>query len=354
MTARALPTWQVRANAATIAVGTVALAASVMALAVLALKAGAPITEDGAQILADRYPLTIDSALQPFHAHLNFVPIVLWGILGVGPQLLALLLVTHVALAIATAAFLVRRLGPVPGFALSLPLAVLGSAWYDLLMPWQILFSLALLAGLGAAWLAVPRERPADRRLWTLLLSVLAVTTSNAGVFAVGAVGLWLVLERRWRQLSELVPAGALWLAWFLTRGIGGADAQGLTASLAAVPYTLTGLASGLAGWAGLPWQAGYMLLGFVAAWAVLRRPTIPSAIVAYGVTIVAMFFVLSFFRWQLVEQAATGRYVYLVAYLLAFGIGIAAPRIRARPALLAASVGATVLNVAMLVGALA
>jgi hypothetical protein len=241
-----------------LAVGIVALAAGILALCLFALKAASPIWDDGALVLTDRLPATIDSVLRPYHEHLNAVPILLWGAMAAlygtqNPGYLVLLLTSHVALAVGTAAFLVSRVGPTAGLAIALPLALLGSAHYDLLMPFQIVFTVPLLFGLGATWLALPRDSSTLGRIGIAAALVIGVATSAVGLFVIVALGIWFWLDDRRHQLLELLPALFIWAAWFVSFGIRGlADDGASRASLVAIaPYTLTAIASGLGGLVG-------------------------------------------------------------------------------------------------------
>src|SRR5690349_6354323 len=90
-----------------------------------------PITEDGAWVLEDRYPLTIQTLLTPFHSQLTVIPFALWAVVPSAEAKLVLLLATHVLAATLLGTFLVSRLGRL-GMVLALPAAIPWAAWYDL------------------------------------------------------------------------------------------------------------------------------------------------------------------------------------------------------------------------------
>jgi hypothetical protein len=343
-----------------IGVAVVAVPVVVMAVAIFLQFANAPIWGDGATVINERLPPTLRTLARPFHEHLNFVPIALWAVLPGTAAKLAALLVAHVMLALATVAFLVHRIGLIPGIAAALPLALLGTAHFDLVMPWQILFPIPLLLGLGASAASIPKERTWLLRGVVVVCVGVAAASSNVGLFLGLALGLWFVIERRWWQIAELVPAAIAWLVWFIVDGRRETFDSGFRPSLDAIPYMLVGVSSGVGGVAGLDFRAGAVIIAVAVAWAVWKRVRIPPAFLAFFATTFVMFFVLSAFRpggvGGHIGQAAGGRYIYITGYMLAFGLALAAPRMpKARwlpAALLVASLLATAINVRTLIGA--
>ena len=349
-----------------LAVAVPALAAIAVSIAIFLQRSATPITGDGARVLAERYPLTLNTLLYPLHLQLNALPIALWGLLDGPAPKLALLLGLHVAVATLTAAFLVSRLGPAQGFAISLPLAVLGTASYDLLFPWQIVFLLPLLLVVAATWLSVARtDRSLVRRAGVAICLVLAVVSSNVGMVAIFALGLWFLLERRWTQLVELAPAALIAAVWLVAIGL-----QHSTDPIAhpdrftragpqAVPiYIASGIAHGIGGWFGLSHRAATIagivsvlaFLGYVIA----RRIRVSPAFFAFFAATFAMFAALSLIRSNASPgQAAGSRYTYLVLFMLAAGIGAAAPRIPTSRLLVGLGIVAAALNARLLYQAL-
>jgi hypothetical protein len=334
------------------------------ALALSAVLLALPITFgfslDGQRVLDERLPMTWDHLLKPFHSHLNLVPIAIWdrmaAVFGTASStpFLALLLATHVALSTLTAAALSRRVGPIYAVALGLPLALLGSADFDLVAPWQILFTITLLAGLGAVVASIDRERTIARRIAVATCLVIAVLTSNVAEFIILALFLWHWLDDRRAQMIELAPAVLVFGAWFIAYGRAGLTSDTspftLRAVLSIAPYTALAIASGVGGMIGLGTLAGAFASGALAA---RFRP--PRPMLAFLIAIVAMFAVGALFRsFSRADQAMTSRYIYLVAYMVAFGIIAAAYRPPFRPALaLGLSVVAVVGNLVMLARAL-
>lgn len=341
-----------------VATGLIAVGAAAIVIAAWAfsIKAHTPIWGDGARVLAERVPPDFGRLLTPLHQHLHVVPILLWTVLRGPDQLLAALLVTHVCLAVTTGAFLMRRLGPVPGTAIALPLAMLGSAHFDLLMPWQIVFALPLLCGALATWLSIDRRRGLAQRLAVAALIVIAVASSNVGLFLVVALGLWFLLERRFEQLFELAPALLIWITWFVTIGISGAGDDGIRPSMLAIPYTAIGIAKGFGGVTGLGTLVGGAVLVGGLVWGILRGFRPKPALVGFGVAMIAMFALLSAVRSPdtvFTDAISGSRYTYLVGYFAAFALGAAAPSLPRSKWVLVVGALAAALNVCALIAAL-
>ena len=292
--------------------------------------------------------------LTPFHAHLNAVVIALWAILPGTAAKLGAMLVAHLVLATATTALLIRRLGIIVGAALGLPLALFGSAHFDLLMPWQILFMIPLLLGLVAILASEPRERTWVLRGIVVMSIGIAAASSNVGLFIGLALGLWFILERRWTQILELMPAAIGWGLWFLRFGSRGVRETDFPPTLAAIPYTINGLAAGVGGVAGVGWNGGYVLIAAALIYVVYRRISIPPPVIAVSAALVVMFVILSGFRSATgVTQSLGSRYVYITGYFLAFALIMAAPRLPQTRWWLVASAFATSVNIVVLFNAL-
>ena len=329
----------------------VCIAALILSAVLLALPITFGFSLDGQRVIDERLTLTWSHLLKPFHTHLDLIPIVIWNRMAVifgtasSTPYLALLLATQVALATATTAALARRIGSVMALAFGLPLALLGSAYFNLVAPWQILFTLTLLAGLVCVWASIDRDRTIRRQLAVAVFLILAVLTSNLAVFITFALVLWFLTDGRTNQLRELVPAMVVFGVWFVTWGRTGLGADGTPATLdsilSVVPYMILGIVSGAGGMIGLGPIAGAFLLG---ALAMRFRP--PRPMLAFLIAIVLMFAVGALFRYMSgADQALTPRYITLVAYMTAFGILAAGYRPPVRPSV------ALVLSVLVVIG---
>ena len=327
----------------------VAIPVVLLACVIFVLKHDTPIWGDGATVINDRLPPTLRSLLKPFHQHLNAVPIALWAFLPTSAAKLAALLISHVVLSTATTAMLIARLGRTVGVALGLPLGLLGTAHFDLLMPWQILFSLALILGLIAIVASLPRQRT-----WTLRILVagslaVATGTSNIGLFVGVALGLWFVIDRRRPQLWELAPTAVLWAIWFLRFGRNGLRHQGLDLTTAVVSYPIYVVSNGVGGVAGVGWIGGLVIIGAAIAFVVLRRITVRPPLIAFPVALFVMYAALRLVRGDVLGNGLQIRYIYLTGFILAFGLAAAAPRLPPSRWWLIASLYATVANLAAL-----
>jgi hypothetical protein len=333
-----------------LAVVLVAIPVILLACIIFVLKHDTPIWGDGARVINERLPPTLRTLLRPFHQHLNAVPIALWAILPTSAAKLAALLVSHVVLSTATTAVLVARVGRTVGVALGLPLGLLGTAHFDLLMPWQILFSLALIFGLVATMASLPRHRT-----WTLRILVagsvaIATGTSNIGLFVGLALGLWFVIERRWTQLLELAPTAVLWVMWFLIVGRHGLKREGLDLTLAVVPYTIAVVSNGVGAVAGVGWFGGLLIIGAVIAYVVVRRGiTVPPPLIAFPVALFLMYAALRVVRGEVLGNGLQARYIYMTGFLLAFGLAAGAPRLPQTRWWLITSLYATLANLGVL-----
>lgn len=327
----------------------VAIPVVLLACIIFVLKHDTPIWGDGALVIRDRLPPTLRTLFKPFHEHLNAVPIALWAIMPTTAAKLAALLIAHVILATATTAVLIARLGRTVGVALGLPLGLLGTAHFDLLMPWQILFSLALIFALVATLASLPRQRTWTLRILVVGSVAVATGTSNIGLFLVLALGIWFVLERRWTQLWELAPTLALWLIWYLRFGRTGIRDDGLHPTIAMVPYAIAAVSSGVGSVAGVGWIGGLVIVGAIIVYVVRQRIAVPVPMIAFSVALFAMFAALSMFRGGVPSSGLTSRYVYITGFFIAIGLAAAAPRLPQSRWWLIGSLYATVVNLGVL-----
>jgi hypothetical protein len=148
-------------------------------------------------------------------------------------------------------------------------------------MPWQIVYTIPLLCGLVSVWLSIPHERTPRRWLGVALLLLIAVLSSDVGLFVIFGLGLWFMFDARLRQIWELAPAAALRLAWFVTIGRGGLGDDGLSHATigAVIPYTVTGITSGIGGLVGLGPSFGALVLAFALGCVYARRPHLNPAL---------------------------------------------------------------------------
>lgn len=224
----------------------------------------------------------------------------------------------------------------------------------------------ALLAALDFALFLELRQRRDDlvHAVLVALLAAAALLTHYLAVFFVGAAGLLMIFERRWRKLAALAAGSILVLPWLpiLLRQPSDATAwlrESLPGSVAGFLAALGGVgrippAFGAPVPAALAWLAaatGAVLLGALVP-AARREPEIRAGLAAVGITLVAVLCagivrpvafagrsemaVLPVWIWSIALAARTNRVVRAAAVfagvLGALAFGLAAPAMATRP----------------------
>jgi hypothetical protein len=225
-----------------------------------------------------------------------------------------------------------RRSGTMLGLMAGLSLLLLGSAYEDLLQPFQMLFLFASAGGLLALdRLLVVDDEPAQlhkRRdlIVAALALVLAVASSSVGPIFVGLIVVWAVLRRDWAALLAAAPAIALYGVWYIL-WVGEFQRPPSTGMdfILATESLLYGLGSATCGVVGLPPErfgwVGALLLAAAAvcvAVAMIRglRPAPLAAAALLALT--AEYGLEAFYRGSLgIEHAARSGYLYPAALFL-------------------------------------
>jgi hypothetical protein len=225
-----------------------------------------------------------------------------------------------------------RRSGTVLGLMAGLSLLLLGSAYEDLLQPFQMLFLLAGAGGLLALdRLLVTEEAPAQpharRDLVVAALSLLfAVTSSSVGPIFVGLIVVWATVRRDRGALLTTAPAIALYGVWYIL-SVGefqrppstGMDfvltAQSLVYGLGSAVCGVVGLPPERFGWVGALLLAAAAVCVAIAVIRGLRpAPLAAAAFLALG----AEYGLEAFYRGSLgVEHAARSGYLYPAALFI-------------------------------------
>jgi len=314
-----------------LAVGLIASGAVLIAL-------GAHLTfyADEWEMVLWRHGLNADAILDPHNDHIVVGVVIFYKLLlatfgmsspvpfHVGSTLIYLLA------AILLFVYARRCLGDWLAVHLTMPILFLGSASGDLLSPFQVGFSGAIAAGIGAL-LALDRD---DHR-WDLAacaLLVVSVSFGEAGiVFTIGALVDVALGRRPWRErlyvvLVPLVLYGLWWLGW----GYKAQSDLSLHNAANTPRYVLDVAAAGLAGLLGiaspgdqLPNSVGqqwppYLLAAAVAlgAWRIRRVGGVPPGlwrVLAIGTT----FWALAGLNQNPLRPPDNGRYIYPSAVLI-------------------------------------
>jgi hypothetical protein len=350
------------ASSARIAAATVALAALLLAAALLLLYAGRRLTffyDEWAFILGRRGG-ALHTYLDPHNGHFSLFPVAVYKLLfaTVGlrhytPYRLVGI-VLHVLCATLLYVLARRRLGPAQALVPTALLLFMGTAFQDLLWPFQIGFLGSVAGGLGALALLEGEGRRTDMAAAALL--VWSVSSSGAGVAFVVACAVALLARGTWRRLWIVgVPAG-VFLVWYL--GWGSSEHVTTDAVVAAPQYVANaaaGAVAGIAGFRDLSWGpplAVALLAGLAVAWRRrgLAQPTPMLLAAAAGAL---TFWGLSALIRSDSPDPAASRYLYIGAvfiFLIAAEAGAAA-RIRGTWQILAALVvgGALIGNLGVL-----
>jgi hypothetical protein len=282
--------------------------------------------------LMNRRDWTIGTFLEPHNEHLSLVPIAIYKLLFVtvgiddyAPYRVAVLLV-HLLCVALLFVLVRRRVGDLLAVIVVLPILFLGTAWQDLLWPFQIGYLASVAAGLGML-LALERQTVVRDAVACVLIAV-ALASSSIGIpVAVLAIVELLArrepLKRLWLAATPLT----LYLLWSLVygnpRAAPGAqeglwpllrlnipDTPGYVASAAA------GAFGALTGW-GIDWGRPLVILAAIgiAIWLASSRPFSPRALAVLAAA--ATYWGLTGLLRAQLNRPAESRYLYFGAILL-------------------------------------
>jgi hypothetical protein len=282
--------------------------------------------------LMNRREWTIGTFLEPHNEHLSLVPIVIYKLLFVtvgiddyAPYRVMVLLI-HL-LCVALLFLLVRRrVGDVLGAIVVVPILFLGTAWQDLLWPFQIGYLASVAAGLGMLLALERRTLVGDITACLLIAVALASSSIGLPVVVLAVVELLARREpvRRLWLVAAPVALYALWsLAYGNPRAAPGAEAglwPLLRQNIPDTPGYMASAAAGafgaLTGW-GIDWGRPLVLLAAVGIviWLWRSRPVSPRALAVLAAA--ATYWGLTgLFRAQ-INTPAESRYLYFGAILL-------------------------------------
>jgi hypothetical protein len=281
----------------------------------------------------DRQPWRWDILLTPYNGHLSLLPLLVYKILfatvGLEPYWIyrLVLLGFHLACVGLLFVYARRRVGDALAVCAAALLLFLGTAWHDLLVPFQIGF-LGSVAGGLAMFVALDRPGLAADATAAAALAV-SLSSSSLGIsFAAAAFVEVLLLPNRWRRIWLAALPTAAYLVWYYDyrdspEGLRAAVGPIGTVLRANFPllasYMADAAATAIGGLAGLSTDWGRLLLVAGVILLVVRlggsRPLQPRllALLAAALTYWGL---LAAFRGQLVPSNAS-RYIYGGAVLI-------------------------------------
>jgi hypothetical protein len=291
--------------------------------------------QDTFAYLLDRQPWTADSFLIPHNEHIVVIPVLitktLLAVFGMSSNVPEQVVMGITVLLVATLllVWLRQRLDPWLATIGAVLFLFLGSAWSILLWPFEIVFTLPVLFGLGAL---IMLERDDERGdLWACVLLVLATISGSLGVCFVAASFIDLVLksrERGWRRAYVFAVPLLVYLVWYAGWGHEAEHHITLHNVLHSPQYVMEGFASSLDSLAGLStitatglggndWGRPLLIaaIGLV-AFGQWRRPGFSRTfwvVAAAGVG----YWLLAAFNFEPGREAYTGRYVYGGAFFV-------------------------------------
>lgn len=335
LTLRVRPDAQLEPNSRALALA--ALGAIMLAAALVLLYAGRHLTffYDEWTFIQNRRGGGLHTYLDPHNGHLSLVPVLVYKALFklVGLRRYTPYRVVGVAILLIGAYPLYvlarRRVGPWLALTPVILLLFMGTAFQDLLWPFQIGYLASIATGLGAMALVEVRERVRDG--WVAALLVCSVASSGVGVcFLLACAAMLLAQREPWRRLWVSALPAALYVVWAVGWGTG--DTTTSDAILGAPQYVanaIAGVAAGMAGlddgtW-GAPLAVGLFGVVVVAWWLRLRANPTPMLLAALigGLS----FWVLTAITRAGFDEPAASRYLYVGAVfvwlvLLEVGVG--------------------------------
>jgi hypothetical protein len=296
------------------------------------------------EFVMDRQPWRWDILLTPYNGHLSLLPVLVYKVLfatvGLGPYWVyrVVLIVFHLLCVGLIFAYARPRVGNALAVCSAALVLFLGTAWHDLLVPFQIGF-LGSVAGGVAVLIALDRRTFGGDVLAAAALAV-SLSSSSIGIaFALAAFVEVLWLPGRWRRVWLATVPFALYVAWYIDyrnspqsiRAAVGPLEPALRANLPQLgSYIASAAAAAFGALVGLGSNWGEVLLVGAAAIVLERlagRSALSPRLVALLVAALAYWGLLAAFRAQLVAPSES-RYIYGGAVLiLLVGLELAAGR---------------------------
>jgi hypothetical protein len=217
--------------------------------------------------------------LEPHNEHLSLVPVTIYKVLLelVGLDHFEVFRLVLVLVNLAGAGVLLvlvaRESEPVWALLATVPVALMGAAWSGMVSPFQVSFSMSMLAGLCALLALDRRSLRGDLAACALLLVALA--SSGLGLPWLVVAGLELLLRRPWlRRVWVILVPFAAYLAWYAVYGE--RTGSGLEDPIS---FAANAAAAVVGGYVGLDaaWGRTLVVLGLVlAGWRISRLGRVP------------------------------------------------------------------------------
>jgi len=274
----------------------------------------------------NRRSWTLDTFFSPHNEHISALPIAIYKLLfataGLDHYWVYRVVLTAFHLVAVGLLYLLvrRRVGSWLAVAFVTPVLFLGSAWENLLWPFQIGIIGSVVFGL-AMLLALERgDRAGDALACVFLL--LSISSSSVGLsFFVAALVEIVLRERNWRQLwVPLVPAllYAVWWVEYAPRELqaGGSPTRNVLEVPSYVAESAAGAVGGLTS-LGIEWGRPLALLAaLLVVRRLLRGAGLSVRFWALLATILAAWSLSAIGRAQL-DQPAASRYIYTGGILI-------------------------------------
>jgi hypothetical protein len=306
---------------------TIALAGLLLATAAVLLYAGQHLTffYDEWDFILGRRGSSIGTYLHPHNGHLSLFPVVVYKILLsiFGLRHYLPYRVVSIALHLLGSGLLYvlvrRRIGPWLALVATAILLFMGTAYQDLLWPFQISYLGSVAGGLGALALL---ERPGARRDgWVAALLILSLSSSGVGIAFLVACAVLLIAQRvPLPRLWVVVVPALLFAAWYIGWGSGeGTSAHAIANAPQYVANAAGGAVAGIAGLSASTWGAPLLVgLAFALffAWR-SHRPGGPTPLLlAAGAGALAFWTLSAIARAGFAEPTAS-RYLYIGAVFI-------------------------------------
>jgi len=300
------------------------------ALVVLTLGAGALLLYaarhltffyDEWDFILGRRGSSLASYLDPHNGHLTLFPVIVYklllAIVGMRHYWLyqAIEVSLHMLCGVLLYVLARRRLGPWLALAPAVLLLFMGSAYQDLLWPFQIAFLASMAGGLGALGFLDRGAGPrADAGACALLLW--SLSASSVGIPFLAAVAVLLIAQHAnpWRAWVVVVPA-VLYTLWYL--GWGTSESPTSQSLLGSTEYVADAAAGAVAGIAGLAdsWGPPLAVATLIALLVRVRgRHAAPAPmLIAAAIGGLAFWWLAAIARGDL-TQPDSSRYLYVGA----------------------------------------